>query len=216
VTSSWSAPPGTSSAPPWPRATRTGPPPSTASSWTSPSSSATSAQLDAAVALKLDKKGTELWSLIPKAPAKLNSGINVYGKTCYVGDDLGTLYGLSTGLGAIQWKKSLGSPVIGVPKVVGDKVLVFTNKPNVACLQGDAGPNVLWRLDGADRLLCAGEKLAYFLMADNSVAAVGMADGKEAWRDPLPAGTMVAGSATRPEFYIANSAGSIVAIAELE
>ncbi len=173
------------------------------------------AQLDAAVALKLDR-GSEVWSIIPKAPARLNSGIAVSGKTCYIGDNLGTLYGLSTDLGAVQWKKALGSPVVGVPKVVGDKVLAFSSEPAVTCLRADAGPDALWTCQGADRLLCTGKTLAYFLMADNSVAAVGLEDGKLAWRDPLPAGTIVAGSATRPEFYIANTAGAIVTIAELQ
>ncbi len=174
------------------------------------------AQLDSAVALKLDNKGTELWRFAPPAPAKFNSGIAVYGKTCYIGDNLGALYGLGTDLAPVMWKKSLGAPVVGEPKVVGDKVLAFTSAPAVACLKGDAGPDVIWTLPGAERLLCAGKKLAYFLMADNSVTAVTIDEGKQVWNDPLPAGTIITGSATRPEFYIANTAGAIVAIAELE
>jgi outer membrane protein assembly factor BamB len=173
-------------------------------------------QLGPAIALKLDKKGEELWRFKPKDPAKLNSGIAVYGKTCYVGDSLGTLYGLSADLGAEKWTKPLNSPVVGVPQVIGDKVLVFTNLPNVTCLSGDAGPQVLWTLPGAQRLLCSSKMLAYFLMADNSIAAVGLQDGKVAWQDAMPPDTLVAGSSTRPEFFIANPAGSIVAIAELE
>ncbi len=116
----------------------------------------------------------------------------------------------------MKWKKHLGAPIVGDPQVVGDKVLAFTSAPAVACLKGDAGPDVLWTLPGAGRLLCAGKKLAYFLMADNSVAAVTLDEGKLVWDDPLPDGTIITGSATRPEFYIANPAGAIVAISELD
>jgi len=174
-----------------------------------------SAQRDRVIALDL-KDGQELWQLKPAPPARLSSGVAVYGKTCYVGDNLGTLYGLNAEFGNVVWTQSLSAPVVGAPKVVGDKVLVFTNLPRVTCLRGDAGPEPLWTFDGAVQLVTSGPELAYFLTDDNAIAAVTLEDGKELWRDPLPEGTLVAGSTRRPEFYIADAAGSIVAIAELE
>lgn len=173
------------------------------------------AQMGNAIALKAED-GKELWRLKPTGPARFSSGIAVYGRTCYIGDQLGTLYGLDSEFGRILWKKPMPAPVVGVPQIVGDKVLVFTNLPSVACLKAGDGPDSLWTLDGACKLLATSKTLAYFLMKDNCIAAVALADGKEVWRDPMPKGTMVAGSASRPEFFIANSAGAIVAIAELE
>lgn len=175
----------------------------------------TDAQMGEAIALQAED-GKELWRLKPTGPAKFSSGIAVYGKTCYVGDQLGTLYGLDAEFGKVTWRKSLPAPVVGVPQVVGDKVFVFTNQPGVACLKAGDGPDSLWTLDGACKLLATSKTLGYFLMKDNCIAAVALADGKELWRDPMPKGTMVAGSASRPEFFIANAAGAIVAIAELE
>ena len=172
-------------------------------------------QQDKAIALDL-AKGKELWRLMPTLPSKLSSGIAVYGKNCYLGDRLGNLFCLDADFGKIEWTRPLSSPIVQVPLVVGDKLLVFTNQPSVTCLNAGGGPDVVWTFDGALELLAAGKTLAYFLTDDNCVAAVSLADGKVMWRDAMPPDTMVAGSATRPEFYIANSAGSIVAISELE
>jgi outer membrane protein assembly factor BamB len=173
------------------------------------------AQRGPAVALTVTD-GRPLFRITPLPPAHFSSGIAVSGKTCYVGDDLGTLYGIDSDLGAPRWTWPLNSPVAGVPQVLGDKVLVFSAAPKVTCLQAEAGPKVLWNVDGAKKMLCSSKTMAYFLMADNSVAGVKLADGTVAWRDALPAGTMVVGSSERPEFYIANAEGAIVAISELQ
>ena len=89
------------------------------------------------------------------------------------GTPLSLEYGLSTEVGAIKWTKSLGAPVVGVPKVVGDKVFVFTNAPNVTCLRGDAGPDVLWTLDGAERLHDELDRLGVIDQLDSRGAAPG-------------------------------------------
>ncbi|MHC5033436.1 MAG: outer membrane protein assembly factor BamB family protein, partial [Planctomycetota bacterium] len=134
----------------------------------------------------------------------------------YVGDSRGIVYSLKTDYGQQTWQRMVGAPVTGKLAVVESKLLVFTNKPNVVCLEAGEGRQELWQYAGAKELLAVGKEVVYLLTDDHSVAAVSIETGEERWRDPLPPDCKVVGDPRRPVLYLANSGGSIVALAELD
>ncbi|KPK65804.1 MAG: hypothetical protein AMK73_01950 [Planctomycetes bacterium SM23_32] len=159
--------------------------------------------------------GSELWRWEPGRPSELTSGVAVSGETVFVGDDRGFVYALGTSAAEPLGKIMLGAPVVGRPRVVGPNLLVLTSKPSLVCM-ATADRGILWRYEGAEQLLTVGSRAAYVLTAGRSVAAVALEDGKELWSEPLPRGCKVKGDPDRPVLYLADTAGSIAALAELD
>jgi outer membrane protein assembly factor BamB len=166
---------------------------------------------------KGDKGKAPWWGWTPPAPSWLSSGLATLGDSIYVGDQRGFLYRLKAESGELTAKETLESPIVGEPSVVNGRLMVFTERPSMVCMGAEgAGMQQLWRYEGARKLLSVGKKVAYVLNDGPSVAAVRLEDGKELWRRALPKDCRVAGDPQRPAFYVANSAGSIVAFAELD
>lgn len=170
---------------------------------------------DKVIAWDLDNQ-VELWRWRPPDPSVISTGVAVYDNRVYVGDSRGIVYSLKTDYGQQTWQRMVGAPVTGKLAVVESKLLVFTNKPNVVCLEAGEGRQELWQYAGAKELLAVGKEVVYLLTDDHSVAAVSIETGEERWRDPLPPDCKVVGDPQRPVLYLANSGGSIVALAELD
>lgn len=170
---------------------------------------------DAVIAWDLEHN-RELWRRKPDAPSKFSSGVAVHGGSVYVGDGLGFLYAFQTEYGNPTWKVLLEAPIVGRPEVAGTKLLVLTDLPSLICVELGAERQVLWSYPGARRLLTTGNGTVYVLNEDHSVAALSLDTGQELWSDPLPRDCKIAGDPDRPVLYIANSRGSIVALAELD
>ena len=170
---------------------------------------------DEVVAWDLDHNGP-LWYWAPPAPGRLSSGLALHRDSVYVGDSLGYIYAVGAQLPKLPWKMLAEAPVVGQPTVAGDKLLVLTNKPSVMCLDLAAGRELAWKLDDVVSVVATSAQLAYVLTEDNVLMAVSLETGETAWADPLPADCVVAGDAAKPAFYITNSHGSIVGLAEFE
>ncbi len=152
----------------------------------------------------------------PPAPGRLSSGLALHRNSIYVGDSLGYVYALGAQLPQTTWKMLVEAPVVGQPKVAGDRLLVLTNKPSVSCIDLAAGRELTWSLDGVVSVVATSAEFAYVLTADNVLMAVSLETGEPAWADPLPADCIVTGDAAEPAFYIANAQGSIVGLAEFQ
>jgi outer membrane protein assembly factor BamB len=174
-----------------------------------------SATGDKAIAWDLDR-GLELWRWGPQRPSEITTGVAVIGDRVYVGDNRGFLYSLDAEHGAETWKAMFEAPLVGRPEVVGSKLVVFTDKPSMVCLDGGGERQELWRLEGGCKLLTVGKRAFYALTQDHCVVAIQPDSGKELWRQPLPEDCCIVGDAARPVLYIADTAGSIVALAELD
>lgn len=173
------------------------------------------AYADKGAAVRADS-GTELWQWKPAGPGKLSSGVAVAIKTAYVGDNRGRLYALDSDFGRLKWTKDFEAPIVGKPLVVGDTLLVFSSKPAAIAMPAGGDSEVLWRAEGATRLLTTGQGRAYFLNEGNVISAVSLDTGEQLWREPLPGDCVFAGSERSPVFFVANSSGSIVAFEELK
>ncbi|MHC4479465.1 MAG: outer membrane protein assembly factor BamB family protein [Planctomycetota bacterium] len=174
-----------------------------------------SAAGDTVIAVDLEEQ-RELWRWRPQEPSEISSGVAISGSRVFVGDNRGLLYSLQAEFGEPIWQSMLEAPVVGKPQIVGSRLLAFTNKPSVVCLEAASERKKLWQYDGAEQLLAASEEVAYLLTHDHSVAALSLESGQELWREPLPHDARVAGEPTRPAFFIADTGGSIVALAALD
>jgi outer membrane protein assembly factor BamB len=71
---------------------------------------------------------------------------SVFGKTVYVGDDSGRVYGLAIGTGEPRWTREFEAGVRTVPAVVEGTAFVGTDSGAVAALDGGSG-DVLWTFE---------------------------------------------------------------------
>ncbi len=172
------------------------------------------AEGDKAIALKASD-GLELWKWQPTKPSRLRSGVAVLGGRVFLGDDRGLIYSLSADTGAVDRKGMAEASIVGRPQVVGTELLVLTAKPGLVSLDAGADLRTLWQCEGPVRILAAGDAVVYVLNADDSVAALSRGTGERLWCHALPPDCRIVGDASRPVLYIANSAGSIIALGEL-
>jgi hypothetical protein len=174
-----------------------------------------SASGDQVIALDLST-GEPLWLWEPNRPSQLTSGVAVRGGLVFVGDDRGFLYGLNAEHAGQAWKTMFEAPVVGEPRLAGSRLLVPISKPAIVCVETEGQKAVVWRYEGASEVLTVGAETAYLLAGGPSVVAVALEDGEELWRERLPANCKVKGDPARPVLYVANTDGSIIAVAELD
>jgi outer membrane protein assembly factor BamB len=133
----------------------------------------------------------------------------------FVGDNRGIVYGLTTDFFQNVWQTMLEAPVIGKPEVIGDKLFVFTSEPALVCFSASEQTK-LWKLAGATQLLTVGNRGLYVLSEGNVLSAVSPDTGETIWSDVLPKRCQVIGDPMAPVLYLANGAGSILAVKELD
>jgi len=172
-------------------------------------------QWDRLVAVDLGS-GATLWEWRPARPSRLSSGAAVYRSQVFVGDDRGFLYSLMADSGVVTWHRMFAAPIVSSPRVVGSQLLVFTDRPSVFSLNLAGHVEKLWEHEGGRRLIAVGKGVVYILDEDNSIVAIELGSGKQLWREQLPPDCVVAGEGQEPVFYIADSAGSVIAVRELE
>ncbi len=173
------------------------------------------AEGDEAIAVQASD-GLELWHWRPAEPSRLCSGVAVLGSRVFLGDDRGFVYALNADTGDVRWKGMAEASIVGRPQTIGTDLLVLTAKPDLMSLDAGADLRKLWQCNGPVRVLAVGDAVVYVLNSDHSVAALSRQSGERLWCHPLPPDCRIVGDANRPALYIANSAGSIIALGELD
>lgn len=156
-----------------------------------------------------------LWG--PPGSAEISSGVMADGGYVYVGDNTGMLYALQADEYLERKTQHLApAPITGTPQVRDQKLYALTEYPSLLCLATGSDMKLLWEHEGTVQLLAWGKNRVYVRQQDGSIAALSTEDGSVIWQDPLPASCKVAGDPARPAFYIADSAGSVMAFKELD
>jgi outer membrane protein assembly factor BamB len=160
----------------------------------------------------------ELNRWAPDGPAGISSGVAVADGYVYVGDNLGMVYALSTAASVLdpQSQHLASAAITGTPQVRDGLLFALTEAPSVLCLTTGRDMKLLWEHEGTAQLLSWGKGRVYVRQQDGSIEALSTEDGSAIWHDPLPAACKAVGDLARPVFYLANSAGSVTAFAELD
>jgi outer membrane protein assembly factor BamB len=153
----------------------------------------------------------------PNPPSDLSSGVAIYkDTTLFVGDDRGLVYALTTDFFQKVWEQMLDAPVIGQPQVIGERLLVLTSEPALVCFNAPEH-KLLWKQPGVERILAAGRRGLYVLKEGNVLAVLSQeTTGEPVWTDVLPKKCRVIGDPAQPVLYLANPAGSVLALKELD
>lgn len=160
--------------------------------------------------------GVAVWSFRPASPASITSGPVLLGDRLYVGGKRGYLYALSATDGIVLEKFPCGAPVSKAPVAVGTKLLVFTYKSGVKCLNTDEKLNVQWQHSEATRLISRGSRGLYLETRDGQIVCLDEETGKEKWSIEMPDGLLISSNPDEAPFYLASPEGQVVAIGELD
>ncbi len=160
--------------------------------------------------------GIVRWDWRPKAPSKLISGLALAEGYLSVGDNRGFVYRLTAEDGIFVWKYPAGAPVVATAPI-GEKLLVFTHRGGVLCLDvAGVEPELLWKHPDGLKLIATGKRDVYMLTSDRCVTCVSLKSGKEKWRLPLAEDCAVVSEPSEPAFYVSQARGAIMAIRELD
>ncbi|NLW51722.1 MAG: PQQ-binding-like beta-propeller repeat protein [Candidatus Brocadiaceae bacterium] len=154
------------------------------------------------------------WS--PKTGVRLSSGVAQVADRIYVGDDRGLLYSLDADTGEWLWQRIFDGPIREDLRVVGTDLLVLTDNPSLICLDAAGDRQQRWRVAGVTQVISVGRNAVYAAMGPDRVVAISRDTGEPLWSDTLPPDCRITGSEQGPTFFIADTAGSIVAFTELD
>lgn len=155
------------------------------------SSSSTTTTISTLVAIDLTTQD-RVWT-VPLSEVS-HTGVLLIGQTAIVGTDDGQITAVDAGTGEQRWNADVGDHVLA--PMAGTADLVFASvrpetrgSPSLVALRATDGSEV-WRYQPSGTVLDLGGPsvagdLVYLVASDDSVRAVGVADGSERWASQL-------------------------------
>lgn len=139
------------------------------------------------------------------------------GKTIYIGCSDYFFYGLDSASGTIRWRVCLSAPVLGTPVVTRSRAYISTaDKVLHAVDIASAKKRVLWKIEGAERVVTTTPEHVVFFRTQAKENILGIADaktGKVVSEATVPPYEFFIGDPESNVFYAVTRYGAVSAFA---